>query len=701
MANELDFLRQYSDTATPLENLSSKSSNLEALKKAAEEAKLLQLENTFKQSIAEPDFKLVGDPYSSDDINFRLQGKPYGEINLSSPKSEINEKRIAESFQQALPDFKGQVEKFPSQSDEIASLMSKYATGNEAMASTNALDLPSQKEVPFYAGSKFSKEAAPYYNQFKKPDINLGRVAESQAQSSMIPESLVGTESVDDLSKGISRGLLKNSVKDFITNPKTVASVAAMPIEMAVNVIGTPSGNVGPFEPNTAGAAENTVYGDLERDKRRSVNNSDFSPMPDPKILDLFSRYDKNAFNGIIGDRSNLGPLNKDQAVESQSLEKKISPEIKKEISSNPSKAKEDAVAKIDEANQVLSSKDTSDKEYEDAVKQRNMNQFIATMAQAAERIGYSLAGANAQVLKPDLTFTNKMMEQAGQPLVDLKEKRKSKLEKMELEKEQAKNDPNSSISKLYRDALAQVSPEMASKVSTMSASEVEKAFPTISAAINAVESRKSREFVARENAANRQLQRDQMSEEKEQRQQASFQQKFNDSLNKLSKEKADSQSNMDTAYGLADAATKSSASAQSLSKAVVKAVEGAGARVSDKDVQNALGDAGLSGELISYIQNRASGTIPRYKAEDIKKMLEVMRKIHDKKFNDRSLEMVHRQAQLSGKSKDQIIKESFLPGREPVELEDPQIKAFANQNNMSYDKAYSLIEARKAKMVK
>jgi hypothetical protein len=324
------------------------------------------------------------------------------------------------------------------------------------------------------------------------------------------------------------------------------------------------------------------------------------------------------------------------------------------------------------------------------------MNQFIATMAQAAERIGYSLAGANAQVLKPDLTFTNKMMEQAGQPLVDLKEKRKSKLEKMELEKEQAKNDPNSSISKLYRDALAQVSPEMASKVSTMSASEVEKAFPTISAAINAVESRKSREFVARENAANRQLQRDQMSEEKEQRQQASFQQKFNDSLNKLSKEKADSQSNMDTAYGLADAATKSAASAQSLAKAVVKAVEGAGAKVSNEDVRNALGDAGLSGELISYIQNRASGTIPGYKAEDIKKMLDVMRTIHDKKFNERSLEMVHRQARLSGKSEEDIIAESFLPGREPTRLsqqtqQNPAQKTTSKSAVVEYAKKHNI----------
>lgn len=743
MANELDdLLRRYSDTETPAQGVSFKQKNLEALQRAAEQARVNELANlqlspedlknyaTNKNSLTPAstldDLKLAkqydameafkssmsdeaipqGKPYGG--VDNRLVGSSYGEINPRSPKADINEKRLAEHFQHTLPEFNTPIEKFPAQADDIDSLLSKYATGSEIAAPIKAPDIVSQKEnmlarqipemklgeivknetqqsiIPkspigpesvksidlnpnalpefnnsiekfptsqkeIYLNNKFTKQATPYKQQFKVPEMDLGEVVKNEAQQNIVPDSLVGTESIDDLSKGMSKALLKNKIKNIVTNPKLLAAAAGGVIDMGVNVLGSSSGNVGAFDVNTTGPREGTVYDDLEKGKRASM---DLGAMPDPKILNLFSKYSNVPFDD---DRSNLGPLDKSQAVISKSEEdktKKTEPKIStaqsKEIQANPAKAKEKAVAKIDEANRKLSEQDISAKEYEDAIKQRNMNQFIATMAQAAERIGYSMAGANAQVLKPDLSFTNKMMEQAGQPLIDLKERRKER-------EEQESNDPNSEKSKQFQDILISMHPELESKIRKMPYSNLEKEFPSIMNALNVREGIKAR----KESAA---LQRAALEMKQDESRLDKHNTAITNDLIKLNDEHSKDTASIETAISLANEAKLNPQAATNIVRSIVKAVEGGPSRVSDKDITTALGARGVSEELQTWFKKKMQGTMPKAQADDVIAMLYVMKDLREKDHEARRNQVLELRAR--GQNRDiEKVKEQFIPG--------------------------------------
>jgi hypothetical protein len=413
----------------------------------------------------------------------------------------------------------------------------------------------------------------------------------------------------------------------------------------------------------------------------------------DSKMVEPFStsRLDLSRYFGNTEGASNLVDMNAklppskstpswsaDAVKQSQEMKStegtqpKLSAAQNKAIQSNPTKAKEEAEAKVKEAEKTLSAQDISTKEYDDAIKQRNMNQFIATMAQAAERIGYSLAGGNAQVLKPDLSFTNKMMEQAGQPVVDLKERRKEK-------EEQEGNDPNSAKSKQFQDILISMHPELESKIRKMSYTNLEKQFPSIMNALNARESIRARKETAAFNREALQIAKDKATLETQNS-------AITNDLVKLDKKHMDELGELNNAIKVAELGELNPVAATNVVRAIVKGVEGGNGKVSDKDITTAMGYRGVSGELQAWIRGKTTGTMPKTLTKDIINLMYAMKDVKQKSYENSMNNILEIRAR--GQRRDvNEVKEQFIPGYSANKTQelDKKPEATSNKNSWEY----------------
>jgi hypothetical protein len=578
MDNELDFLRRYSDTQAPVENLSSDQKKLEALKKASELAKLNEFDN------------------DNSSLEDRLVTK-YGfnpELNAATePTSNIISGKMPS--QTDLSPFSSKID------------LSKYVMSQPEMVGNGESD---QKDPT-------AKNREAIFN-------------------SLIPSS-------SPLGKSIAENKLKEQADR----------------EAAV------------------------------RQREYSFNNS---PAVNPEMLEPFStnKIDLSRYFGNAEGASNLVDMNAklppskstpswsaDAVKQSQEMKStegtqpKLSAAQNKAIQSNPTKAKEEAEAKVKEAEKTLSAQDISTKEYDDAIKQRNMNQFIATMAQAAERIGYSLAGGNAQVLKPDLSFTNKMMEQAGQPVVDLKERRKEK-------EEQEGNDPNSAKSKQFQDILISMHPELESKIRKMSYTNLEKQFPSIMNALNAREGIRARKETAAFNREALDIAKNKATLETQNS-------AITNDLVKLDKKHTDELGELNNAIKVAELGELNPVAATNVVRAIVKGVEGGNGKVSDKDITTAMGYRGVSGELQAWIRGKTTGTMPKTLTKDIINLMYAMKDVKQKSYENSMNNILEIRAR--GQRRDvNEVKEQFIPGYSANKTQELNKKPEATSNKDSWE---------------
>lgn len=142
------------------------------------------------------------------------------------------------------------------------------------------------------------------------------------------------------------------------------------------------------------------------------------------------------------------------------------------------------------------------------AQEQDAKNQLLFGMLKAAQTGGSALASSKA-----DTSFADAQLQKANEAVNRLKTGMDLTEENANIQEKEQKRDPNSKTSKLYQDMLKMLKPDM--NVTGLSAEQVEKVFPQIGTIIGRQESIEARKEVARENALNRQLQRDLARESK------------------------------------------------------------------------------------------------------------------------------------------------------------------------------------------
>lgn len=296
------------------------------------------------------------------------------------------------------------------------------------------------------------------------------------------------------------------------------------------------------------------------------------------------------------------------------------------------------------------------DQKFIDAQERARQNRMNAGMQLASAQIGKGIAslGAGGKV-DVDTSGQEHLQKTANAPVEDLATSRKQEKEFLDLMDDQKKNDPKSEVSKLYRTAFKQLGVSIGENAT---ASELEKASPTITTAINAQLSREAQKLRYAEMKDAKEERRSTKKAELDDK----YMEKFNSAINKFEKEKVEGDKYFDTAVSLADESTKSPTAAINLARALIKSIEGAGARVSDKDIQTTLRAGGVSDNVISKLQEAQTGTIPAFQAQDVKKLMKVMKGISDAKFNERKEQMVYRQANLLKTTPDEIKKATFMP---------------------------------------
>lgn len=299
---------------------------------------------------------------------------------------------------------------------------------------------------------------------------------------------------------------------------------------------------------------------------------------------------------------------------------------------------------------------DLADTQFADAQEQARQNRMNAGMQLASAQIGKGIAslGAGGKV-DVDTSGQEMLAKTADAPIKDLEAGRKSEKEFLDLMDDKKKNDPKSEVSQLYRTAFKKLGVSIGEGAT---AAELEKASPTITAAINAQlssEAQKLRYAEIRESKEERVSNKKAELDDK-------YMSKFNDTVNKFEKEKTEGDKYFDTALSLADEATKSPTAAINLARALIKSIEGAGARVSDKDIQTTLRAGGVGDNVIAQLQEAQTGTIPAFQAKDVKNLMNVMKKISDTKFGERKEQMIHRQAKLLKTTPEAIKEATFMP---------------------------------------
>ena len=308
-----------------------------------------------------------------------------------------------------------------------------------------------------------------------------------------------------------------------------------------------------------------------------------------------------------------------------------------------------------------IPNKPKEDTELLEAQKAKGLTELINRLGKSSELIGSAFSRTKPVAQEA----FDENIKAAGAGVENLLQKRKESSEQIKRFTEKDLADPNSEISKLTR--------EMAKKAlnrdfgSDVSALQLKVAGIDVDKMLNVYNMSEDRKLRASE------LKDRRLSDKETQ-----YTAKFNEQLNKLDKEKQESIKLIDSAYALSQDATKSPQSAISLVKALTRAVEGPGARVSDKDVTNALRAGGVKNEIVSWVEGKMSGTIPKFQSNDIQKMLSTMEKLQKEAYQRRENETVFRHSNMMkkfGKTEQQVREESFLPSDQIKEVSGVKFK--------------------------
>jgi hypothetical protein len=315
---------------------------------------------------------------------------------------------------------------------------------------------------------------------------------------------------------------------------------------------------------------------------------------------------------------------------------------------------------------------DLEDKQYlgaqDEARKNRKYAELLAASNQMAQGVASLGAGKKVDVNNAGAEM---LMKSADAPVKDLTEQRKQEKEFLDLMDDKKKNDPTSEVSQLYRKAFKDLGVQLGDGAT---ASELEKASPVIAQAINTQLNREAQKLRYAELADNKAERNNDKKRELDDK----YMSKFNDTINKFEKEKVEGDKYFDTALTLADDATKSPTAAVNLARSLIKSIEGAGARVSDKDIETTLRAGGVSDNAIAQLQTAESGTIPPFQAEDVKKLMRAMKAISDTKFNERKEQMVYRQAQLLKTTPERIKEATFMPEAKKESTESNTVRVIS-----------------------
>lgn len=584
-----------------------------------------------------PNFEMVGEPTASQKPNFKLQGSSYTPDILPA---KIDAPVPAVRAKAELPDV---LVRGYSAETPMTRLMGRYPNAAMGVAGLGALGVDRYLQTkdtnePFFNPKSTQDQADVDFQKIMdvkngksfpfSPDMkHSGELGKMPSESDLSPLS----KSVD-LSKYMMTQPEVASRED--NNPDPTAAN-----RKALNRFFTPDNS-----PLGKSIAESDAKEQAQReaDLRTKQYNFEHSPAVDPRMLEPLSKsvdLSKYFGNGnTIEMNAKLPPTDKTQpnwsadATPSTTQDKKaqtpaqpkLSSSQVKSIQANPEKANQDAKANIQEANKVLSSEDLTDKEYEDAIKQRNMNEFIATMTQASTKIGAAMAGANAQVIAPDLAYSKQLMEQAGRPVTDLKDKRKANEELVDSKRKKALRDPNSPESKQIQEMMAKVAPSLSSAFAKMSGQDILDR----SGIVQAHESRLSREQIAKQHAERISLDREAMKDSKTNAQDVKF---ATTNLKKIREGLVEESKNLDSAMNAALEASDNPQALAGLAPLLVKVYEGKGARVTDEDRKAAIGASGFMDKMKQYVQRGMTGTLPQATKGQIINFLQKMSDVHKK----------------------------------------------------------------------
>lgn len=346
------------------------------------------------------------------------------------------------------------------------------------------------------------------------------------------------------------------------------------------------------------------------------------------------------------------------------------------------------------------------DTELNDALAKRQKDMALAGIMKGIARAGTALSTRGDKTLdQVSPGAFSDFEKQAMLPVEDIKTKRQARDEdikrrqnilsaansELTMQTEEQKRDSTSDVSKMYRDVIGQAMPEL--KIpNNISATELEKLVGPLQNAANMKLTMESKKEIAAMNADARKAAQDERKLRADQRQEdVTFkeQERYQNSLSKLDAKNNEATKYMDEAQALADQATRNPQSAMNLARSVIKAVEGAGARVSDKDFATAVGDQSLGGTMMNTLNRLKSGTIREVTKEQVIQMLNASKEIQRQKYNQMVKTEVERYAKRAKTSPEDaadlgmVNKEVLKAGKKIVKKE---YSASRDQTRLTYD---------------
>ncbi len=179
-----------------------------------------------------------------------------------------------------------------------------------------------------------------------------------------------------------------------------------------------------------------------------------------------------------------------------------------KETSKSISKV---SAPKIEEAAIQLPQREVASKEpsIEELMKQADEREKKAEMDLAVAKFRDAIIGAGGTGFKSDLSQYEAAIKKASKPLTDYQLKKQLEKAKAEEDDRKAKNDPNSAISKLMREALQTMGKINMQGLENVSYSQLEKIYPSITNALINKLSTEARKEEAQANRIYRQTQAD------------------------------------------------------------------------------------------------------------------------------------------------------------------------------------------------
>ena len=154
------------------------------------------------------------------------------------------------------------------------------------------------------------------------------------------------------------------------------------------------------------------------------------------------------------------------------------------EVTQSQAKQQTPAPQQIQQAPQMAAPQPVQqpgDPEMQKAMEQMKQNQFDANLSRIGAQMGNAITGGGIGKVQPeDLSYSDMLQKQAGQPVEMLQTQRASEKQLMELKDERQKNDPNSDISKFGRGIMSEFGIPESRIPKNMSYAQMEKQFPQL-----------------------------------------------------------------------------------------------------------------------------------------------------------------------------------------------------------------------------